>query len=301
MRIPAAAVPACAVVAIALTTMTAARSVREDDAFHRSELARLRTHFDSVLAELRGRDVANLDRNQRRTRAYLIRTLERYRDAGVFPHNHDFPGERVPYFRDEHGTLCAMAYLVAATGRSDLVDAIAAQRNNAYVPELATDPRLGAWLDSVGLTVAEAARIQPTYGRPPVVTPAPERAAERYVVPSLVLGLPALVTAVVNWNAPSERRPGGAFVIGAITGAASAILGAAILISDVDSDEADGVGAADLLVGSAAVAAVVRRSAQRRPRAAPPIASAESRLSFDVVPRASGRQLSPTAQVRIRF
>jgi hypothetical protein len=296
---PAVAVPACALAAIALTTIPRARSDREDAAFRRNETARLRAHFDSVLLELRGRDVSELHPARRRARAHLIATLERYRDAGVFPHNHDFAGKRVPYFRDEHGTLCAMAYLVAASGRVDIVDAVVARRNNAYIPELATDARLGAWLDSVGLTVAEAARIQPAYGRPPVVTPAPERRAEGYVVPSLALGLPALVTSVLNWNAPRDRRRGAAFVVGAITGAASAVLGVAILASS--ANESASVGAANLVVGSVALAAVVRRSTRGKPGPAPPIAGAESRLLLDVAPKMQGGRPSPSAQVRIRF
>ena len=69
----------------------------------------------------------------------------------------------MPFFRDRYGALCAMAYLIERSGRGDLVDRIAISRNNAFIAELATDPALRAWLDSVGLSVSEAARIQPTY------------------------------------------------------------------------------------------------------------------------------------------
>ena len=69
----------------------------------------------------------------------------------------------MPYFRDGDGALCAMAYLIERSGRPDLVDRIARTRNNAFIAELANDPALRAWLDSVGLSVTEAARIQPTY------------------------------------------------------------------------------------------------------------------------------------------
>jgi hypothetical protein len=299
MRIAVCAVGACAVVAMSVTTLAALRSNGEDDPFP-SEKERLRTHFDSVLIELRNRDVSGLDAHQRRTRAQLIGALERYRNAGVFPHNHDFPGERVPYFRDAHGTLCAMAYLVAATGRSDLVDGIAHGRNNAHIPELADDRRLLAWLDSVGLTVAEAARIQPAYRGPPiVVTPAPERGPERYIVPSAVLGIPALVTAAINWNARPGQRRGAPMVIGAITGAATSVLGVSLMFSD--AEEAGVVGLADFLVGSAALVSVVNRSMRGEPRAPPPIAGAESRLSLNLMPRVTEGRVSPTAEVRLRF
>ena len=69
----------------------------------------------------------------------------------------------MPFFRDGHGARCAMAYLIERSGRRDLVDRIALTRNNAFIAELATDPALRVWLDSVGVSVTEAARIQPAY------------------------------------------------------------------------------------------------------------------------------------------
>jgi hypothetical protein len=127
------------------------------------EVARIQAHLETVERELLARDVGHLSAAQRAARARHVRVLREYREAGVFPHNHDFPGERVPYFVDEHGTLCAMAYLVSRSGRPDLVERVAATRNNAYVPELAEDAELAAWLREAGLSLEEAARIQPTY------------------------------------------------------------------------------------------------------------------------------------------
>jgi hypothetical protein len=303
MRLPVATAAAiCGIAAIVLVTSAAERPNHEDGGFHRREVARLRVHFDSVLAELRARDVSDLRPAQKSARAELIRTLAGYRDAGLFPHNHDLPGKRVPYFRDEHGTLCAMAYLVAATERGDIVDAIAKRRNNAYIPELAADAQLGAWLDSVGLTVAEAARIQPTYdGRPPI-TIAEDRYPARYVVPSLALGVPALFTTVLNWRAPREKNADGTLFVGALSGAAAAIVGGAIL-----ADERDGpmrtLGIADVAVGSAALVAAVRRGLRRARAGAPrpPVAATESRFTIDVVPSRYADTISPAARLHIRF
>jgi hypothetical protein len=56
-----------------------------------------------------------------------------------------------------------MAYLIERSGRRDLVHRIASTQNNAFIAELANDRELRGWLDSVGLSVTEAARIQPTY------------------------------------------------------------------------------------------------------------------------------------------
>lgn len=302
MRLPVVTAAAvCGIAAIVLVTSAPERGTDEDRGLRRREVSRLRVHFDSVVAELSARDVSDLQPTQKTARAELVRTLVKYRDAGLFPHNHEFPGMRVPYFRDEHGTLCAMAYLVAVTGRGDIVDAIAKRRNNAYIPELATDARLGAWLDSVGLTVAEAARIQPAYNGGPMAVVG-DRYPTRYVVPSLVLGVPALFTTVLNWRAPREKRADATLFVGAVSGAAMAILGGAIL-----ADERDGsvrtLGIADVTVGSAAVVAALRRSLRRARTGAPPppVAATESRFTIDVVPTRHADRTSPAARVQIRF
>ena len=75
----------------------------------------------------------------------------------------------MPFFRDDRGVLCAMAYLIDRSGRRDLVDRVAATRNNAFIAELADDSALRAWLDSVGFSVTEAARVQPSYPPAPLV------------------------------------------------------------------------------------------------------------------------------------
>ncbi|HEX5574494.1 MAG TPA: nuclear transport factor 2 family protein [Gemmatimonadales bacterium] len=129
----------------------------------RPEVARLRAHFDSVEVELRYANGPSLTPSQGRARNTLIGWLQDYRDAGEFPRNERFPELAMPFFRDGHGALCAMAYLIERSGRRDLVDRIASTRNNAFIAELADDPELRVWLDSVGLSVAEAARVQPTY------------------------------------------------------------------------------------------------------------------------------------------
>jgi hypothetical protein len=286
-----------------LLTWTADARSREDTALHRAEATTLRAHFDSVLAELRARNVADLPPRQQLARSELLQALARYRDGGVFPHNHDFAGVAVPYFRDEHGTLCAMAYLVATTGRHDIVDAVAAHRNNAYIPELATDIRLGVWLDSVGLTVAEAARIQPEYGGPPIVERpiAARESGRRYVVPSVVVGATAAVSAAINWSARPEQKGDRALLIGALSGAVSTFLGAAILSREDDDTRALGV--FDISIGVAALGAAVQRGFRRaRPiESPPPVVTSESRVSFQVIPAVHSGRLAPASVVGLRF
>jgi hypothetical protein len=130
------------------------------------EVARLQRHFAAVLEELRGRDVSQLTPAQRAARARHIERLAAYAARGEFPKNHDF-AERTPYFVDRDGTRCAMAYLIEQAGSGEYVRAVAASMNNALVGDIARDPSLGpalqSWVAANGLTLDEAARIQPSY------------------------------------------------------------------------------------------------------------------------------------------
>ena len=146
-------------IAIVLLFSTAAR---RSATFEERERARLRAHFDTVLVELESRDVSGLTAVQRVARREHVANLRQYRDAGVFPKNH-VSREATPVFVDPFGTQCAMGNLIARDNRQDIVDRIARTRNLARIPELASDTALIAWLDANGLTVAEAARIQPQY------------------------------------------------------------------------------------------------------------------------------------------
>jgi hypothetical protein len=99
---------------------------------------------------------------QRLARKLLLRELAAYRENGRFPKNREFV-EPTPYFVDAEGTRCAVAHLLDASGESDLVQLIAQRRNHARVAELADEARLIAWLDVAGLSLEEAALIQPSY------------------------------------------------------------------------------------------------------------------------------------------
>lgn len=128
-----------------------------------AETARIQAHLLGAEREMVSHDVSHLSAPQREARGRALAALRRYRLAGRFPHNHRVPGARVPIFVDEHGTPCAMAYLIAESGSVDLVQRIAATRNLALIRQLADDPELVAWLRANGMTAAEAARVQPTY------------------------------------------------------------------------------------------------------------------------------------------
>lgn len=126
------------------------------------ERRRVRAHLRRAERSARRASTAHLDPLRRRVRALLLDELAAYRARGLFPRNVTVPGFN-PVFVDDLGTRCAVAHLLDAAGESALVDDIAARRNLAYVDELADEPRLVAWLAAAGLSLAEAAAIQPGY------------------------------------------------------------------------------------------------------------------------------------------
>jgi hypothetical protein len=220
-------------------------------------VARLRAHFDSVDAELRRHHALQLTPSQRTVRVRLIGWLREYREAGTFPRNDRIPKRAMPFFRDSRGVLCAMAYLIERSGRRDLVDRVAVTRNNAFIPELAGDPELRAWLDSVGLSVAEAARIQPSYGPFPNV-PEDQAVSANYALTSILVSGSSLTTLGLNLISPSKST-GWA---GVLAGSAGIIAGAVNLDGN---DGTDKVAAANMIAGGGALAVGLYRLLSPRP------------------------------------
>lgn len=214
------------VIALSLTAASARHNPPTDARARHlaAEVVRLRAHFDSVDQELRHADVSRLSASQKEMRGRLISWLRDYRNAGSFPENDRFADRMVPFFRDSHGTLCAMAYLIDRSGRGDIVDKVASTRNNAYIHELADDPALIAWLDASGLSVEEAGRIQPTYGDPFPPTPPVEHndvVSQSYAITSMGLGAASMGATGLNLFSPSAASGS----IGFISGVASIAAG----------------------------------------------------------------------------
>jgi hypothetical protein len=256
----------------------------------RVEVARLRAHFDSVDAELRAPKALRLTPGQRRARVTLIGWLREYREAGTFPRNDRFPERAMPFFRDSRGVLCAMAYLIDRSGRGDLVNRVALTRNNAFISELADDPELRAWLDGAGLSVAEAARIQPAYGPPPGA-PDDQTVSADYALTSILVSGASLTTLGLNLIAPSKST-GWA---GVIAGSIGVVAGAANLDENSGTDK---VTAANLIIGCGAIVAGVYRllgpQAARLADALPPqSAGSDARIAIRplVIPTAGSPRL----------
>jgi len=216
----------------------------------RAESVRLRAHFDSVDQELRSRDVSGLTDEQRAMRNQLISWLRDYRNAGRFPENDKFADRAMPFFRDSHGTLCAMAYLVDRSGRGDIVDHIAGTRNNAFIRELTDDQALVAWLETSGLTVDEAARIQPMYGSP-VIVDNEKRVSPNYAILSMGLSGASLGSLGFNMFAPTWTSAS----VGLTAGVATIIAGAAHLEDPIGNKK---VAIANTTIGSLAAIGAIR-------------------------------------------
>lgn len=220
---------AVAVIVAAIGGQPASRAERET--------ARLRAHFAQVDRELTARDVAHLTDAQRRARRTHIARLREYAAAGVFPRNTRHPGAYVPYFVDDSGTRCAMAFLIEQSGAGEYVAQVAARRNHAYIAEMARDAAIGAplvaWLEANGLSLAEAARIQPSYdggGCCTVDPPPTEEVATSYKVGSGAAVATSLTTIALNaslFQLGWSRRAGGWIGVG--VGAAALALGASAL------------------------------------------------------------------------
>ncbi|MEO8703868.1 MAG: hypothetical protein ABI867_27705 [Kofleriaceae bacterium] len=90
-------------------------------------------------------------------RALNLARLATYREAGVF--TADAAGRPLSVFRDAAGRLCPMAYLIAASGRTDLVDHVARTNNTLQLADVTEGP-LWDWMLASGLTREEIIHIQ---------------------------------------------------------------------------------------------------------------------------------------------
>jgi len=251
------------------------------------ETRRIQGHLLDVEGVLRRRATDALSASQRERRNTALNWLREYRGRGEFPRNHTHAG-RVPIFVDEHGTPCAVAYLLQRSGREDLAREIASADNNVYAWELAGDARFSEWLHETGLTLEEAARIQPAYADGCIC---PRDAASntwQYVVPLSVLS-----TVVSHLERPEGwRRP----VVGAINGA-FAVAHAGFAWNAVREWQDSSIGAEVSTAANAALALVSGYTAWSllRPRTDESAASGSARGIATALRSQRPRLLAPSA------
>ena len=284
---------AVALAAASFAALTAATWPTTKDG-HQVHWTYYQTRLDTILGELRARDVSSLSQAQRTNRARNIETLRRYREIGEFPRNYDF-AQPTPYFVDRMtGTLCAVAFLLDASGRRDIVDRVAKTNNNVWVPELAGDTEFQGWLGEQGLTLAEAARIQVPYIEPeptPIVQVRDQLRSDRVITPTSA----ALVAASLGAAIWDRKLPSGVSRVASFTAGAGTVgFGLVGLTSPQSRDKA--LGAASILAGGTAILLSSQRFAADRRLAR--IKSSEPSVSVaPVVSPGEGAGLSMT----IRF
>jgi hypothetical protein len=128
------------------------------------DTTRIRTHLTYVLELLRAADTTKLSPPQRAHRQAALASLASYIERGSFPRRtSDIYDGRRPRFIDDRGVPCAVAYLLLASGATELAHAIDAQHEYAYILDIEV-PALAEWADDHGLSRLELAMIQPRYG-----------------------------------------------------------------------------------------------------------------------------------------
>jgi hypothetical protein len=178
--------------------------VRYDEASSAYDIrAQLQRHFDVViglllvstprsietaLARLEatgGRKWSGAERIAWRQKLFEMRYLQlqrlaAYRDRGQFPLNEGQATEAVPIFADLHDTACAVGHLMRLSGWNESVASIRNANNLVYVCD-ALQSAMALWALTSGLTMEEAALIQPAYTFPA------EHDAGNYAVGGLTL------------------------------------------------------------------------------------------------------------------
>ncbi|MCH8331176.1 MAG: hypothetical protein IH946_07320, partial [Bacteroidetes bacterium] len=96
----------------------------------------------------------------------MLNALKEYWQAGEFPKNYDYPGERRPCFIDKDRNICAVGYLVERSVNREFAETINSMFQYDYINSMDL-PELLEWTEEHGFTLEEVATIQPTYGPPP--------------------------------------------------------------------------------------------------------------------------------------
>ena len=157
------------------------------------ETERIATHIAFAEQLLHAADVSHLTSSQQAARAELLAELRMYVAARRFPiaeprpelaarakREHTLGARnpstavatrgRLPAFVDREGTRCAVAALVDRAAGPRASERIDARYHHTFAADI-DDPALAALAAEAGLTRAELALIQPTYGYVPPLPP----------------------------------------------------------------------------------------------------------------------------------
>ncbi|MGH7681520.1 MAG: hypothetical protein ACRENN_05990 [Candidatus Eiseniibacteriota bacterium] len=192
-----------------------------------------------------------------------------------------------------------MAYLIAASGRGDIVSLVAHTMNNATVMELAADPVIGpilaAWLAEAGLTVAEAQRVQPAYDYGVHNEDDPEISTSFAVSSAAVSSLNLVATAVNSSLATSNVPRSWLSLAGLGMGTAGVIIGGSNLSA---GGPRRALATVDIAVGAAAIITSSWALIQSK---GPKAATHRQNASMSVRPSAGWLAGGPTLGLAMRF
>lgn len=139
----------------------AIRSPKGERMVFNSDREYIQTRLLHVLRILHENPTDQLSDAQQQQRTTHLLRLTQYREAGNFPLNY-YKKERIPVFIDEHGTHCAVGYLMQQSGYEHLAQRLAGEDNYIWVKDI-KDPEVILWQQESGLTLEELKLIQGTY------------------------------------------------------------------------------------------------------------------------------------------
>ena len=188
------------------------------------ELLRIQTHLSYAEQLLRSAAPAGLTADQQAKRSVILDLLQEYWQAGKFPTNKDYPGERRPCFIDADGNICAVGYLVEQTKGRELAEAINAKHQYDRLLDM-KEPAIEAWAKEYGLTLEECAIIQPMYGTLPAPQTKNMEIKKGYAMSSGIMGGANIAFNVANLSNHWKQSPVLSY-IGILAGTGQVIMGA---------------------------------------------------------------------------
>ncbi|MEI9808639.1 MAG: hypothetical protein WDO16_12690 [Bacteroidota bacterium] len=189
-----------------------------------SEQLRIQTHLSYTEQLLRSTSPAGLTKDQQANRSVILGVLHDYVEAGKFPTNKDYPGERRPCFIDADGAICAVGYLIEQTKGRTLAETINAKHQYDFLLDM-NEPAIAIWANEYGLTLEECAMIQPTYGGQVTTVTNSADVKTGYGVSSALMGGANIAFNIANLSSRGKQSLVLSY-LGFITGTGQIIMGA---------------------------------------------------------------------------
>lgn len=182
---------------------------------------RIKLHLSKTTEDLRDTTTETSNRDRRKK---TLERLSKYKERGEFPVNISHRG-RTPLFIGENGNLCAVGFLMKEDGEEKLAERIHEENNEIRIENLNKDSEAAEWIRGSGLTVDEAARIQPSY--PHMVTLAsncgPVSCKTMMLILSLVSSALLLKLEEIAWKYSKSMYPDKPLKRGGFLAGASAL------------------------------------------------------------------------------